>query len=220
MITTKFEDVLPRCPIMCLVGDVSILPQSQTKAVILPLATAPRRNLWQRRIIDPVVAQLTQGITPEKITLTIAIGSACALFPIFGATTLLCFVVALVLRLNQPIIQLLNQALWPVHVPAILLCVRFGEFLFGVSHQPHFIQEMYRLLAWKHSIGFWDNVTAFGSNLAEFFHRFAPTALHAIAAWAVLTPLFIVLCYYPLLPLMRIINRIHHEQKAKQAAGP
>ena len=196
------------------------MSSSPTKVAILPPASAPKRTLWQRRIADPVVAQLTQGITPEKITMTIAIGSACALFPIFGTTTLLCFLVAFVLRLNQPIIQLLNQALWPVHVPAILMCVRFGEFLFGVPHQRHFIEEMYGQLAWKHSIGFWANVTAFDSNLAEFFHRFAPTALHAIAAWALLTPLFIVLCYYPLLPVMRAIDRIHREQKAKQAAGP
>jgi uncharacterized protein (DUF2062 family) len=195
------------------------MSSSPTKVAILPSAPVPKRTLWQRRIADPVVAQLTQGITPEKITMTIAIGSACALFPIFGTTTLLCFLVALVLRLNQPIIQLLNQALWPVHIPAILLCVRSGEYLFGVPHQPHFIKEMYRLLAWKHSLGFWDNVTEFASNLVEFFRQFAPTALHAIAAWAILTPLFIVLVYYPLLPVMRAIDRIHREQKAKQAAG-
>jgi uncharacterized protein (DUF2062 family) len=196
------------------------MPSSPTKVAIMPAAVPSKRTLWQRRIADPVVAQLTQGITPEKITMTIAVGSACALFPIFGTTTLLCFLIAVLLRLNQPIVQLLNQALWPVHVPAILLCVRFGEFLFGMPHQPHFIKEMYRLLAWKHSLGFWANVTAFGSNLVEFFQQFAPTALHAIAAWALLTPLFIVLCYYPLLPVMRAIDRIHREQKAKKTAGP
>jgi len=196
------------------------MPSSPTKAAILPPASVPKRTLWQRRIADPLVAQLTQGITPEKLAMTVAIGGACGLFPIFGLTTLLCFLVALILRLNQPIVQLLNQALWPLHVPAILLCVRFGEFLFGVPHQPHFIREMYRLLAWKHALGFWDNVTAFDSNLAEFFRQFAPTALHAIAAWALLTPLFILLCYYPLLPVMRAIDRIHREQKAKAAAGP
>ena len=39
----------------------------------------PRRTFWQTRVRDPIVAQLTQGITPEKIALTIAIGSALAL---------------------------------------------------------------------------------------------------------------------------------------------
>jgi hypothetical protein len=27
-----------------------------------------------------------------------------------------------------------------------------------------------------------------------------------------------VICYYPLLPVMRVIDRIHREQKAKEAA--
>jgi uncharacterized protein (DUF2062 family) len=194
------------------------MPSSPTKVAILPPASVPKRTLWQRRIADPVVAQLTQGITPEKIALTVAVGSACGLFPIWGTTTLLCIIVAFILRLNQPIIQLLNWALVFLHVPAILLCVHFGEFLFGVPHQPHFIKEMYRLLAWNHSLGFWGNATAFDRNLAEFFRQFAPTALHAIAAWALLAPLFIVICYYPLLPVMRVIDRIHREQKAKEAA--
>ncbi len=170
----------------------------------LPAVAPPNRTFWQRRIVDPVVAQLTQGITPEKIALTIAVGGACALFPIFGTTTLLCFLVALVLRLNQPIIQLLNQALWPVHVPVILWLVRLGEMIFGVPHQRFRPKEMYHL--------FWQDT-------GRFFEKFGTIALHAVVAWALLAPFFIVLCYYALLPLMRAIDRIHHEQKAKQAAG-
>lgn len=170
-----------------------------------PSAAAPgKRTLWQRRIIDPVVLQLTQGITPEKIALTIAVGGACALFPIFGLTTLLCFLVALVLRLNQPVIQLLNQALWPVHLPAILWLVRLGEVIFGVPHQRFRPREMYRL--------FWEDT-------GLFFERFGTTALHAIVAWALLAPFFIAICYYFFLPLMRAIDRIHREQKAKQSAA-
>lgn len=172
--------------------------------MIRPDTVPPNRTFWQRRIIDPVVAQLTQGITPEKIALTVAVGGACALFPIFGTTTLLCFLVALILRLNQPIIQLLNQALWPVHVPVILWLVRLGEIIFGVPHQRFRPREMYRL--------FWQDT-------GQFFAKFGTIALHAVVAWALLAPFFIVLCYYVLLPLMRAIDRIHREQKAKQAGG-
>jgi hypothetical protein len=42
--------------------------------------------------------------------------------------------------------------------------------------------------------------------------------LHASIAWVLLAPFFIVLCYYSLVPVMRAIERIHHEQKAKEAA--
>ncbi|HEV8074047.1 MAG TPA: DUF2062 domain-containing protein [Opitutaceae bacterium] len=182
------------------------MPSYPTKVAILPPVSVPKRTLWQRRIADPVVAQLTQGITPEKLAMTIAVGCACGLFPIFGTTTLLCFLVAIVLRLNQPIIQLLNQALWPLHVPMIFWLVQLGDFIFGVPHQRFSVHEMH--LLWRNE------------GWARFFDKFGTIALHATAAWLLLAPLFIVLCYYSLLPVMHAIDRIHREQKAKKAAGP
>ena len=109
-----------------------------------PLLPPRARTLWERRVRDPIVMQLTQGITPEKIALTFAVGSACALFPIFGVTSLMCFLAALVWRLNQPIIQILNQLLFPVHVMVFLLCVHLGERLFGVP-----VAERLMLDPWK-----------------------------------------------------------------------
>ncbi len=165
---------------------------------------APPRTFWQRRVRDPIVAQLTQGMTPEKIAETIAIGSCIALFPIIGVTTSLCFLVAVVLRLNQPIIQLINQALWPVHISAIYLCVRLGETLFGAPHLRFSIKYMNSL--------FWDDRTM-------FFHRFGMTALYAIVAWALLAPLYIAAVYYIALPLLREIARLRAEAAAKAAAA-
>lgn len=154
---------------------------------------APSRNFWQRRIVDPVVAQLTQGITPEKIALTLAVGSACALFPIIGTTTLLCFLVAISLRLNQPITQLINQAFWPLHVPAIFACVRLGEFIFQVPNASFNIRHMRQLL-WDHP--------------AQFFHDYGATALQAIVAWLALAPLYIPLVYFITLTLIREVIRL------------
>src|SRR3546814_7024009 len=67
-----------------------------------------KRSLWRRWLIDPVVAQLRQGITPERIALTLALASIISVFPILCSTTLLCALVAAWLRLNQPLIQLAN----------------------------------------------------------------------------------------------------------------
>src|SRR3546814_7810456 len=69
-----------------------------------------KRSLWRRWLIDPVVAQLRQGITPERIALTLALASIISVFPILGSTTLLCALVAAWLRLNQPLIQLANRS--------------------------------------------------------------------------------------------------------------
>lgn len=177
----------------------SSIPVSTDPAPDLP---APARTFWQRRVRDPLVLQLTQGITPEKIALTLAIGSALALFPILGTTTLLCFLVALALRLNQPIIQLINQACWPIHVPAIFACVRLGERIFGVSHQRFSIRRMQELL--------W-------SEPGKFFHDFGLTALHATIAWAILAPFYVAAIYYISLPILRSISRIKAEAAAKSA---
>lgn len=167
------------------------------------LSTAPTRNFWQRRVRDPLILQLTQGITPHKIALTIAIGSALALFPILGTTTLLCFFVGLLLRLNQPIIQLINQAFWPLHVPVIFACVRLGERIVGARHSSFNIRHMKELL-WHQP--------------AQFFHDYGLTALHAVLAWAIIAPFYIAAVYYISLPVMRSINRMKAEAAAKAAA--
>jgi uncharacterized protein (DUF2062 family) len=142
------------------------------------------------------VAQLTQGITPEKLALTVAVGGACALFPILGTTTILCLIVAVALRLNQPIVQLLNQAFWPLHVPAIYGCVRLGEVIYGVPHASFQLRRMHDLL-WHAP--------------AHFFRDYGALALYAVTAWAVLAPAFVIVVYSTMLPLTRAIARIKAE---------
>jgi uncharacterized protein (DUF2062 family) len=160
------------------------------------------RAVWQRRLLDPIVAQLTQGITPEKIALTLAVGSAFALFPILGTTTLLCFIVAVALRLNQPIVQLINQALWPVHIPAIYGCVRLGESVFGAPHVQLGIRHMQQLL--------W-------SSPRLFVHQFGLTVLYALVAWAIVAPFYIVAVYFIALPITREITYLKHKAEVAEA---
>jgi len=167
---------------------------------------APQRTFWQRRVRDPIVAQLTQGITPEKIALTVAVGSAFALFPVLGTTTLLCFLIAWALRLNQPIVQLINQALWPAHFPVIFGCIWLGESIFGATHvrfNIRFVQHMYGLL--------WNDPTL-------FFHRFGLTVLYGVVAWAILAPFYIAAVYFIMLPITREVTFL--KRKAEVEAPP
>ena len=169
-----------------------------------PAVTAlPRRNFWQRRFVDPIVAQLTQGLTPHKIALTIAVGSAIALFPILGTTTLLCLVVGIFLRLNQPIIQAVNYACTPIHLPFIFYSFKWGEQLFGVAHPRMEMRVMRRMLI---------------EHPAQFVHDYGATALHAIVFWAVFVPFWMTLIYYTALPIMRGIERARIAATAKAAA--
>ena len=143
-------------------------------------------------MLTPVLAQLTQGITPEKIALTFAVGSACALFPILGTTTILCIAAAIVLKLNQPLIHVLNQLLLPAYIPVMYACIRLGEVLFGAPPISFNIVRMTELF-WNHPM--------------DFLHQFGATALHAVVAWCLLAPIVGAAIYFTALPLTRRLAR-------------
>jgi uncharacterized protein (DUF2062 family) len=74
---------------------------------------------------------LQQGISPERLALTLALGVAIGCIPVVGVTTALCMVAALTLRLNFPVIQAANWASMPLQVVLIVPFVRLGGRLFG-----------------------------------------------------------------------------------------
>ena len=73
-----------------------------------------------------VLDQLRQGITPEKIALTIALAAGIGVFPLLGTTTVLCFAIGVPLRLNQALMQLVNYLVYPLQIAGIYLFVRIG----------------------------------------------------------------------------------------------
>lgn len=147
------------------------------------------RSFWQRRVVEPLVAQLTQGVTPDKLAATFAVGTACSLFPIFGFTTLLNLGVGLRLRLNQPILQTLNQLLGPVQLVMIIVYMRTGEWLWRATETRFTVGEMLRVF---HE-----------ASLGEFVRRFGWAGVHAFSAWALTAPVLIATLYFGLLPFMR-----------------
>ncbi len=150
---------------------------------------------WQRQVIDPIALQMTQGITPEKIALTLAVGSALALFPIIGTTTLLCLLFGILLRLNQPIIQLVNMLCASIHFPVIVGLFRMGHLMYGVPYAHLGTGVIHHMLD-----TFWEDP-------GKFFERFGIDALHAIVAWALVAPLWMLIVYAFSLPVLREVIR-------------
>ena len=163
----------------------------------------PPRNFFQRRLIDPIVAQLTQGLTPEKIALTIAIGSSIAMFPLLGTTTIICLIVGVFMKLNQPIIQTVNYACTPIHLPFIFYSFKWGERLFGAAHSRLEMRVMRRLLV---------------EDPMQFARDYGATAFHAIVVWAILVPFWGLAVYYIARPILREIARVKAEAAARAAA--
>src|SRR5262245_35096989 len=93
-------------------------------------------SFWRRRLIGPIVGQLTQGVTPEKIALTVALGIALGVFPILGSSTVLCVIAGILIRLNQPIIQAVNYLVYPLQLVLLIPFYRAGEHLLGRTPIP------------------------------------------------------------------------------------
>ena len=89
-----------------------------------------KRGFIHRRVVAPIVALLTQGVTPEKIALSLAFGIVLGVFPVLGSTTILCAAAALIFHLNLPAIQLVNYLIYPAQLFLLVPFIRIGEKLF------------------------------------------------------------------------------------------
>ncbi len=165
-------------------------------------APAPKRSFWQRRVLDPIVAQLTQGITPDRIAASLAVGTLCSLFPFFGFTTLLNLGVGVWLRLNQPLLHTLNQLLGPVQVVMIFVYVRLGEFIWGATSDKFTLAEVI--------------ATFREASILEFLERFGWAGVHAFTAWTITAPVLLASIYYPLRPVIKKLARL----RARPATSP
>ena len=150
--------------------------------------TTTRRSFWQRRLIDPVRALFLQGITPDRVALTFAVGTACSLLPFLGFTSLLNLGVGLWFRMNQPILQTLNQLLGPVQLVLIIAYVRIGETIWRAAPMPLSVPIIVR---------------TFRADPWAFLQRFGWTGVHAATAWVLSVPFIIAMIYYPLRPVLR-----------------
>jgi len=147
-----------------------------------------QQGFFQRKLVQPIIALLKQGVTPEKMALCLALGVAFGVFPAFGWTTALCTLVALLLRLNLPAIQIANYFMYPFQIALLLPFFRLGEKLFGAEHLPLSVPQIRAL------------IHASASNAIRILWT---TTWHAIAAWALVMPVFVALFYAILLPILR-----------------
>ena len=105
---------------------------TSTPATEVPAGpAAPPRTWWQRRLVDPFLGLLKAGLSPGSLALTVGLGVALGLAPIFGLTTLISAAVALRLRLNVAAMQLVCHLLSPLQVLLLLPFLRWGAMLLG-----------------------------------------------------------------------------------------
>ena len=112
--------------------------------------------------------------------------------PVVGTTTVLCTTAAIVLRLNQPLIQAINYLSFPLQLAFILPYLRLGRLLFG---GPVVRMSAPELAAF---------VTSRPMEAVEALWR---VTLQALGAWLLTAPLIVAVVFFALRPVLRAAAR-------------
>lgn len=143
--------------------------------------------LWRRWVVRPVIQQLTQGTSPQKIAQALAYGLTLGIFPIIGSTTLLALLVGIPLRLNQPVLQAFKTLATPLQWASVLGFYRLGEWLYGAPHVSLSIPRM---------------MERFFAEPGPFFRDYGMTALYGITVWLLMAPVLLLALYAISRPLI------------------
>jgi len=96
----------------------------------------------RKRIIDPLIGFLKQGISPASLALAITAGIVLAYIPVFGISTLLCLLAIWLLRLNPAVVLLANQVAYPLQFVFFIPFLRSGEWLFNAPMVPFSVSQI------------------------------------------------------------------------------
>jgi uncharacterized protein (DUF2062 family) len=146
------------------------------------------REFLQRRIVSPLLALLRQGVTPQRLAMSVALGAGIGLVPVLGVSTALCAAAALALGLNLPAIQLVNYLLTPVQLLLIIPQLRLGEWLVGAPRFPITLESGLAMLA---------------DGVLPAVRALSTAILHATLAWLAVAPLLVLLLYLLLAGVFR-----------------
>jgi uncharacterized protein (DUF2062 family) len=144
----------------------------------------------RRKIIQPFIDLLRQGITPERIALTVALGITLGVTPVLGSTSLLCTLAAILLRLNLPAIQLVNGLAYPLQLTMLVPFLKLGAWMFHVAPPAVSVPSLFAMIK------------------ANVWHAIATlwtATMHALVAWLVFGCIATGLLYLILVPLLRLL---------------
>jgi uncharacterized protein (DUF2062 family) len=149
-------------------------------------------SLLRRKLVRPIIDLLKQGVTPEKMALSLALGATLGIFPVLGSTTALCAIAALAFGLNLPAIQIVNYFVYPAQIALLIPFFRLGERLFRAPHLAISVPQIYAMLH---------------ENVWSVVRLLWTTTWHAIVVWCLAAPLIVPVMYVALAPLLRRVLR-------------
>jgi uncharacterized protein (DUF2062 family) len=144
------------------------------------------KTFFQKSLILPLLNLLKQGITPEKLALSVGLGVSLGIFPVIGATTILCTAFGFLFRVNQVAIQLVNYFAYPLQLILFIPFFHLGAWLFQTEPLPFSVEQIFTMLA---------------TNTFATIEALWLANLRAVVAWLLVGPLLSFALYRILTPV-------------------
>lgn len=141
---------------------------------------------FKRTIAQPLLNLLKEGITPEKLALSVGLGLSLGVFPVIGSTTILCVLFGLIFRVNQAAIQLVNYFTYPLQLAFFIPFFQLGAWLFHTEPLPFSIEEIFVMLS---------------TDTLATIQALWWANLRAVAAWFLIGPAVTYIIYRVLTPV-------------------
>jgi uncharacterized protein (DUF2062 family) len=134
-----------------------------------------------RKVLLPIRKSLSKGTSVEKLSVSLALGLILGLIPLYGLTTVIVAVVAILLRQNFVIMQLTHFLVQPLQLILLVPFLKLGDSLF-LKTEYAFTLHQYILL--------------FKNDFWAALNEFWLVNLSAVVIWLIISiPLFIISYY-------------------------
>jgi hypothetical protein len=140
---------------------------------------------------------LQGGLTPQKLSLTLCLGTATGIMPLLWGTTILSALLAAIFKLNQAAMQALNYLCYPLQLALFIPFCQLGEFLFP----------------WGPAVSAAVLTGALHGHIGAALGLIGWASLRALGAWLITVPPLGLACY----PLLKMFLKRRSALRAASA---
>ena len=124
---------------------------------------------FKDKFLKTIKKLLTEGVSPEKLGITVMLGFLFGIIPIIGINSIILAIIALRWRLNKVIIQIVNYAVYPLQLVLLVPFYKAGQWIFKSEGSMHISISSFSEL--------------FSSNFPKAVSEFSFMLLEGISVW-------------------------------------
>ncbi len=135
----------------------------------------------ERKFVSPIRTAIKEGISIERLSVSLALGITVGLIPLYGTTTVIVGLIALSLRLNFVAMQIAHYIVHPIQIALLIPFLKMGDTLLKGNEVSFTVHQYIQLFK-----------TDFWATLKDLWL----VNLSAVGIWLILSvPLFLALYY-------------------------